>query len=195
MSRDALRISARYRGELARELRDYFAHEPGAVVSNFGGIAALALSGVRTDGGNPNASDIAADRMLRITGAVRHHARVRKAFRALPEEHRRVLAHAFGARVQSSDVRKALEGQYGAAAALLTDAAREACKRAAGTTGEPTREQVATWLVRACVSQDEALARVAEERDELVEAALAAYSEHRGGRKRERYLTPEGYGL
>lgn len=185
MSRDSSRLSTRHRGDLARELESFFLEDPGAMSSNFRGIAALALSGVRTDGGNARGGSIAADRMIAIRGAIRHDERVRIAFLSLSEGHREVLWFALGTRTDSSDVRKALDGGvYKAAAAVLTDAARKACKAAAGAKGEPTREQIASWLERACVMGDGALKDIAEERDKLVDEALAAYAEARGEIKR-----------
>lgn len=190
---DAPKLSARRRGDLARELEAFFCHEPGAVQSNYAGIAALALSGVRTSAGNAFGDEVAIERMHRVHKAVGHHEAIRRAVQALSEADRSTLWLAFGPHRLAPEAKRVLEETAGAA--LLTDAARDACRKAAGTEGEPTREQVSAWLLGACRDGDHyALVNVIEERDELVEAALAAYAEAKGGRER-RFLTPEGYGI
>lgn len=201
-----MKLSVRRRGDLSRELRDFYAHEPGAPASNFGGIANLALSGVRTSGGNPFGGDAAALRVHRVRLALAHHADVRKALRSLHEVAQLVLWLAFGARHLPPEVRKHLGETAGAA--LITTAAVKGCQKAAGTSGAPSEQQVRAWLLRRCVEGDTAtLAPVVEGRDELVETALLAYSEarHIATPKRPRkprkpssggsFFSPEGYGL
>lgn len=189
------RLSERRRGDLSRELREFFLHEPGAVVSNFGGIAALALSGVRTSAGNAFGDDAAIARMHRIHVAVGRHEAIRRAYLSLDERHRLVLWLAFGPHKLPPEWRKALG--YTAAAALITEAAKKACRRASGAAGEPTPAQLGAWLTRACAKNGKAIVEIAAERDERIADALAAYDEARrvskpGGKN---ILTPEGYGL
>lgn len=169
------RLSAFRRDRLERELREFFLHEPGAVTSNFGGIAALALSGVRSAAGNPFGGDNAHDRMIAICRAVDRYAEKRRAYLALEDRYQRVLWLAFGPHKLPPEWRKALG--YTAAAALVTDAAKEGCKRASGAVGEPTPAQIGAWLTRACAKNGKVIVEIAAERDQHIDEALVAYDE------------------
>lgn len=185
MRPEGYRISARRRGDLARELVDYFCHEPGAVRSNYASIAALALSGVRTSGGKAFGDDYAIAHMHRIHRAVRHYETIRGTLRLLSEEHRTVLWLAFGPHRWPPEIRKTLGETAGAA--LRTMAAREGCRKAAGASKEPSLRQVGAWLLaRAVASDATAFVSVITERDEIVDVALIAY----GAAKRERAPKP-----
>src|SRR5690606_16539239 len=141
---------------------------------------------VRTSAGHAFGDEIAIARMHRIHRAVARHEELRRAYFALPDREQRVLWLAFGPHKLPPEWRKALG--YTAAAALVTEAAKAACKTASGATGGPTPKQLAAWLTRACVAGDTATLRpVIEARDELVEAALCAYAAARraGGTKTE----------
>lgn len=191
---EAPKLSTRRRGDLARELREFFCYRPSDIESNFAGIANLALSGVRISGGSGFDSGAAILRLHRIQRSVGHNGRVRRALSSLPTEHFDVLYYAFGASALAPQVHTKLGETAGAA--LLTKAAREGCMKAAGTKGEPAEPQIGAWLRRACAADDKAaLADVIKERDAIVEAALVAYAEAKGGREMTRYLTPEGYGI
>lgn len=172
------RLSARRRGELSRELRHYFLHQPGCGQSNFAPIANLAVTGVRTSGGRPRGDDIAIERLHRIRRAVGRYGEIEAALASLSIEHYEALEYAFGASHLAIEVHHQLGETAGAA--LLTRAAAEGCRQAAGADREPSREQIGRWLHRACIKGDmEALRPVIEERDELVGEALAAYGEAR----------------
>lgn len=169
------RLSARRRGDLSRELREFFLCQPSGIESNYAGIANMALSGVRTSGGSGFDSGKAILRLHRIQRSVGHNGRVQRALLSLPDEHLDALCYAFGASALAPQVHSKLGETAGAA--LLTKAAHEGCQKAAGAVGEPSREQLGRWLLRCAATDDaEALRAVREERDALVEVALCAYA-------------------
>jgi len=172
------RLSAFRRDRLERELRTYFGHTPVDLQSNFAPVANLALTGVRTSGGRPHGDDVAIARLDGLRRAVGHQGEVARALDALPSAARRVLRHAFGSSTLAREVHVKL-GET-AAVALLTKAAADECMKASGVNREPSQDQIARWLLTACIRGDAAaLHPVIEQRDKLLEEALVAYDEAR----------------
>lgn len=172
------RLSAFRRDRLERELRAYFVHTPVDLQSNFAPIANLALTGVRTSGGRPHGDDVAIMRLASLRHEVRDHAKVKRALDVLSAKDREVLSHAYGASTLAREVHVKL-GET-AAVALLTKAAADGCMKASGVNRAPSRDQIARWLLTACIRGDAAaLHAVIEQRDKLLEEALVAYDEAR----------------